>query len=109
MDAMIFAFGAHVSPINVLVGYGLANIIAVIPVTPSGLGVIELTIIAVLKGFGVPSGVAAAGVLSWRLVNFWLPIPFGGVSYLSLRFGKAKLRARPRSRAKATGAKPATS
>ena len=35
----------------------------------------------------MPSGIAAAGVLSWRLVNFWLPIPFGGASYLSLRFG----------------------
>ena len=76
----LLAFGAHVSPIDVLVAYGLANILAVIPLTPSGLGVIEITIIAVLKGFGVPGGVAAAGVLSWRLVNFWLPIPFGGVS-----------------------------
>ncbi len=83
----LFAFGSAVSPIDVLVAYGLANILAVIPLTPSGLGVIELTIVAVLKGFGVPGGVAAAGVLSWRLVNFWLPIPFGGVSYLSLRFG----------------------
>ena len=34
-----------------------------------------------------PGDVAAAGVLSWRLVNFWLPIPFGGASYLSLRLG----------------------
>ncbi len=83
----LLAFGAHVSPIDVLVAYGLANILAVIPITPSGLGVVEITIIAVLKGFGVPGGVAAAGVLSWRLVNFWLPIPFGGASYLSLRFG----------------------
>ena len=32
------AFGAHVSPIDVLVAYGLANILAVIPLTPSGLG-----------------------------------------------------------------------
>jgi uncharacterized membrane protein YbhN (UPF0104 family) len=24
-------------------------------------------------------------VLSWRLLNFWLPIPFGGGAYLSLR------------------------
>jgi uncharacterized protein (TIRG00374 family) len=105
----LVAFGAHVSPIDVLVGYGLANILAVIPVTPSGLGVIELTIIAVLKGFGVPSGVAAAGVLSWRLVNFWLPIPFGGVSYLSLRLGRSKLRGgfRPRPKAGA-GANPVT-
>jgi uncharacterized protein (TIRG00374 family) len=83
----LLAFGARISPIDVLVAYGLANILAVIPLTPSGLGVIELTIVAVLKGFGVPSGVAAAGVLSWRLVNFWLPIPFGGASYLSLRLG----------------------
>lgn len=93
----LFAFGAHVSPIDVLVAYGLANILAVIPITPSGLGVIELTIIAVLKGFGVAAGIAAAGVLSWRLVNFWLPIPFGGISYLSLRFGRARLAAGVRS------------
>ncbi|HEY6471419.1 MAG TPA: YbhN family protein [Acidimicrobiales bacterium] len=103
----LLAFGAHVSPIDVLVAYGLANIVAVIPLTPSGLGVIELTIIAVLKGFGVPSGVAAAGVLSWRLVNFWLPIPFGGVSYLSLRFGRTGLASGGRARGKAR-AKPVT-
>ena len=84
------AFGARVSPIDVLVAYGLANILAVIPLTPGGLGVVELTIVAVLKGFGVPGGVAAAGVLSWRLVNFWLPIPFGGASYLSLRLGRTR-------------------
>jgi uncharacterized protein (TIRG00374 family) len=112
LDAMslwvfLLAFGAHVSPIDVFVAYGLANILAVIPLTPSGLGVIEITIIAVLKGFGVPSGVAAAGVLSWRLVNFWLPIPFGGVSYLSLRFGRTRVAAAERSRGKAR-AKPVT-
>jgi uncharacterized protein (TIRG00374 family) len=89
----LLAFGSFVSPIDVLVAYGLANILAVIPITPSGLGVIELTIIAVLKGFGVPGEVAAAGVLSWRLVNFWLPIPFGGASYLSLRFGHPRATA----------------
>ena len=89
----LLAFGARISPIDVLVAYGLANILAIIPLTPSGLGVIELTIIAVLKGFGVPSGVAAAGVLSWRLVNFWLPIPFGGASYLSLRLGHPRTAA----------------
>ncbi|HEX4127869.1 MAG TPA: YbhN family protein [Acidimicrobiales bacterium] len=86
----LLAFGAHVDPVDTLVAYGLANILAVIPITPSGLGVVEITVIAILKGFGVPSGVAAAGVLSWRLVNFWLPIPFGGASYLSLRFGHSR-------------------
>ncbi|HEX3795804.1 MAG TPA: YbhN family protein [Acidimicrobiales bacterium] len=84
----LFAFGAHISPIDVLVAYGLANILAVIPVTPGGLGVVELTIVSILTGFGVPGGAATAGVLCWRLVNFWLPIPFGGAAYLSLRLGR---------------------
>ncbi len=89
----LLAFGTAVSPIDVLVAYGLANILASIPLTPSGLGVIELSAIAVLKGFGVPGEVAAAGVLSWRLVNFWLPIPFGGAAYLSLRLGHPRAQA----------------
>ena len=38
-----------------------------------------------LVGFGSPSGVAILGVLGWRLVNFWLPIPVGALAYLSLR------------------------
>ncbi|MGP0031246.1 MAG: lysylphosphatidylglycerol synthase transmembrane domain-containing protein [Acidimicrobiales bacterium] len=89
----LFAFGAHVSPIDLLVAYGLANVLAVLPLTPGGLGVIELTLVTVLTGFGVHAGAATAGVLCWRLVNFWLPIPFGGVSYVSLRLGS---RARSR-------------
>ena len=28
-----------------------------------------------------------AGVLAWRFAQFWLPIPLGGLAYLSLRFG----------------------
>ena len=85
----LFAFGAHVSPIDLLVAYGLANILAVIPITPGGLGVVEFISISTLTGFGVPGGAATAGVLCWRLVNFWLPIPFGGVSYLLLRLRRS--------------------
>jgi uncharacterized protein (TIRG00374 family) len=85
----LFAFGAHVSPVDLLVAYGLANILAVIPITPGGLGVVEFISISTLTGFGVAGGAATAGVLCWRLVNFWLPIPFGGAAYLSLRLGRA--------------------
>jgi uncharacterized protein (TIRG00374 family) len=90
----LFAFGAHVSPIDLLVAYGLANVLAVIPITPGGLGVVELTVVSVLSGFGVASGAATAGVLCWRLVNFWLPIPFGGAAYLSLRLGRRTAEAK---------------
>ena len=71
----------------------MANILAVIPITPGGLGVVEFIAISTLTGFGVPGGVATAGVLCWRLVNFWLPIPFGGVSYVTLWRNRARLAA----------------
>jgi hypothetical protein len=81
----IAAFGRFISPIDLLVAYGLANILAVIPITPGGLGVIEGVLIPTLSGFGLDKGVATVAVLSYRLVNFWFPIPVGGGCYLSLR------------------------
>jgi uncharacterized protein (TIRG00374 family) len=84
----VLAFGHAVSPIDLLVAYGLANILAVIPITPSGLGVVEGVLIPTLVGFHVPSRLAILAVLSYRLVNFWLPIPAGGGAYLSLRYGR---------------------
>ncbi len=81
----IAAFGRFISPVDLLVAYGLANILAVIPITPGGLGVIEGVLIPTLSGFGLDKGVATVAVLSYRLVNFWFPIPVGGGCYLSLR------------------------
>jgi hypothetical protein len=83
----IAAFHKLVSPIDLFVAYGLANILAVIPITPSGLGVVEGVLIPTLVGFGVPNTnkQALLAVLGWRLVNFWLPIPVGGAAYLSLQ------------------------
>jgi len=82
----LLAFHKVVFPIDLLVAYGLANILAVIPITPSGLGVVEGVLIPTLVGFNVPKTTAILGVISYRLINFWLPIPVGGASYLSLRW-----------------------
>jgi uncharacterized protein (TIRG00374 family) len=84
----ILAFHKLTSPVDLLVAYGLANVLAVIPITPGGLGIVEGVLIPTLHGFGVAKPVAALGVLSYRLVNFWLPIPLGFASYLSLRFSR---------------------
>jgi uncharacterized protein (TIRG00374 family) len=86
----VAAFGHVVFPVDLLVAYGLANILAAIPITPGGLGVVEGVCAATLTGFGVPGRVAAVAVLTWRLVNFWLPIPAGGIAYLSLRLGSRR-------------------
>jgi uncharacterized membrane protein YbhN (UPF0104 family) len=80
------AFGHRPFVVGLLISYGLANVLAAIPVTPGGLGVVETVLTSTLVGFGTPRGSAILGVIAWRLVQFWLPIPVGAGAYLSLRF-----------------------
>jgi uncharacterized protein (TIRG00374 family) len=76
------AFGHRPGVVGLLVAYGVANVMAVIPVTPGGLGLVEAILIPTLVGFGTPASVAAIGVVAFRLVSFWLPIPLGLASYV---------------------------
>jgi len=70
---------------GLLVAYGLTWLLAVVPLTPGGIGVVEGVLIPSLIGLGCPPAVAVVGVLAWRVVNFWLPIPVAGLTWLSLR------------------------
>ncbi|HUA28212.1 MAG TPA: lysylphosphatidylglycerol synthase transmembrane domain-containing protein [Streptosporangiaceae bacterium] len=81
----IAAFGRYANPIGLFAAYGIANVLAAIPLTPGGLGIVDTVIPILLVGFGLTRSVATLGVLSWRLVNFWLPIPAGAVAYASLK------------------------
>jgi uncharacterized membrane protein YbhN (UPF0104 family) len=67
------------------VAYVAANIASAIPLTPGGLGVIEVTLVAITAGFGAPRATAVLAVLGYRIVNFWLPLLPGAVAYLRLR------------------------
>jgi uncharacterized protein (TIRG00374 family) len=88
------AFGHRTSIDGLLIAYCLANVLGALPITPGGLGIIEGVLTPTLVGFGVPGGVAVLGVVSWRLVNFWLPIPAGGIAYLSLKLAPDERRGR---------------
>jgi hypothetical protein len=80
----IGALGRYANPIVLFSAFGIANVAAAVPLTPSGLGVIEVVLPLFLAGNGITKGVATLAVIGWRLVNFWLPIPFGAGAYLSL-------------------------
>jgi uncharacterized protein (TIRG00374 family) len=81
----IAAFGRFVNPVGLFAAYGIANVLGAIPVTPGGLGIIDTVTPVLLVGFGLTRSVATLGVLAWRLVNFWLPIPTGAIAYVSLK------------------------
>lgn len=82
---LLYAFGWTGHPVSVMVAFGLVNVLAALPVTPRGLGVLEAVLIPMLIGFGSPGYVATLGVITWRLLSFWAPIPLGTLSYVSLR------------------------
>jgi uncharacterized protein (TIRG00374 family) len=81
----IAAFGRFADPVGLFAAYGIGNVLGAIPFTPAGLGVIDSLTPVLLVGFGLTRSVAILGVLSWRLVNFWLPIPTGAAAYISLK------------------------
>jgi putative heme transporter len=85
------AFHVSVRPDTLLVAFCLANVAAAIPITPGGLGVVELTLVTVLGFGGAPAAVAWLGVTAYRIVQLVLPIPVGAVCYASLRFGRWKV------------------
>jgi hypothetical protein len=89
---LLVAFGWTGHPVSVLVAFGIVNVLAAIPVTPRGLGVLEAVLIPMLIGFGASASVATLGVISWRLLSFWAPIPLGTLSYVSIRISQPDVR-----------------
>ena len=94
---MLAATGQYLPAGPLLVVYGLGNLLAIVPLTPGGLGVVEGAMIPVLLGFGVPRAAALIAVLGWRVWQFWLPIPVAGGCYLSLRIERLARRRKPRA------------
>jgi len=75
------------------VAYAAANIASAVPLTPGGLGVTEVTLVAITVGFGAPRATAVLAVLGYRLVNYWLPLLPGALAYLHLRFRPSHAKA----------------
>ena len=81
----LWAYGDRASPGLVLTAYGFASLLGLLPLTPGGLGIVEGSLIPLLVAFGVAGPVAVLGTLTWRLFQFWLPVPAGGLCYLALK------------------------
>ncbi len=97
----IGVFGHDVTWIEALAVFAFARLLTAIPLTPGGLGVVEIALITGLVAAGGARPEVAAAVLVFRALTYVLPIPVGLASYL---FWK-----RNRSWRRAPGAAPRTS
>jgi uncharacterized protein (TIRG00374 family) len=78
------SFNADVGIRAILVAYAAQALGTWIPLTPGGLGVAESIMIPAIVAYGATRPAAVDGILSWRLLSYWIPIVLGAGSYLSL-------------------------
>lgn len=92
----IRAFGVALEPDALIIAFGVANVLAAIPITPGGLGYVDTGYVGMLRGFGVPLRTATLGVASYRFAQFFFPIILGGILYATLRVGPWSIERRDR-------------
>jgi uncharacterized protein (TIRG00374 family) len=89
------ATGAHPQPSLVLLAYAATGVIALLPLTPGGLGIVEGSLSGLLVLAGVSGSDAVVATLAYRVASYWLPTLAGVVAYLLFRrrFGPVDIRA----------------
>ena len=92
------AVGAQPRPSLIIVAYAGAKLLALIPLTPGGLGFVDAGLVGTLTLAGVAPQNALLATLAYRLVSYWLPIPVGGVAYLLFRHYRSGQEDQHRSR-----------
>ena len=79
------ATGGRPRPSLVLLAYAAAGVVALVPLTPGGLGIVEASLSGLLVLAGVPAAEAFVATLAYRLASYWLPLLAGGPAYVLFR------------------------
>ena len=83
--AAVYAVGGRARPSMVLLAYVMSLALALVPITPGGLGFVEAGLTSILVLAGVDGDQAVIATLLYRLVSFWLPIPLGALAWAGWR------------------------
>jgi len=79
--AVLVALRASPRPSAVLLAFTGAKILAMIPITPGGIGIVEVGLTGMLSLAGVPAAEALLTTLAYRLVSYWLSLPAGLIAW----------------------------
>ncbi|RZS34085.1 hypothetical protein EV193_110235 [Herbihabitans rhizosphaerae] len=85
LAAAATAFHLDIGVVELAAIYLTVQVVRQIPLTPGGVGVIELSLLTGLLAAGAEEAPAAATVLVYRLLSCWLIIPLGFVGWLVLK------------------------
>lgn len=77
-----WALGLHIDFILAVFISQASLILMTLPMTPAGLGLVELLMLTLLGQTGLSANMAAAVVIGDRLISFWSLIILGGIHYL---------------------------
>jgi len=88
--AALVAFEVHARPADVLLAFVVAQALAVVPITPGGVGVVDAGLTGMLVLIGVPADTAIIATLLYRLFSFWLPIPIGALAWAGWRISRPR-------------------
>ncbi len=78
--ALYFAYravGYAIAPGTALLIFIVSTSVATLAAVPGQIGVMETTLTLLSAALGVPLPVAVSASVLFRLISFWLPIPFG--------------------------------
>jgi uncharacterized protein (TIRG00374 family) len=101
--AALVAVGAKPRPSLVLLAYVAAVVIAMFPITPGGLGLVEAGLAGMLVLAGVNGAQATLATLAYRLASYWGPLLAGVIAYYLYRRRAPKWRARAAAAAEGVG------
>jgi uncharacterized protein (TIRG00374 family) len=76
---------AEVGWAEALAVFAFARLLTAIPLTPGGVGVVELALITGLTAAGGEDALVVAAVLLYRALTYVLPIVLGGITYIIWR------------------------
>ncbi len=90
--AVLRATGTRPNPSLVLLAYAATAVLALLPITPGGLGLVEASLSGLLVLANIPSANAVVATLAFRLGSYWLPTIAGAVCYVLYRRRYGPLR-----------------
>ena len=89
------AVGVAVPWRGLLLAYGAGQLASILPITPGGLGAVEGSLTVALVTFGGATESTVAAVLLYRLLSFWMILPFGWGSWATLAVAGRREARRP--------------